>query len=254
MNDQETKNIVEAMEQWKKMHEITADDIRDYIRIPRFSKSKKEKMFDIVRKIGVKNSKSIINFIFTSGEYKRRKLSFDITEIMMDIDYNVINHDSLYLRFIEECEIMIKSEFDILNSEFAYEECFSKAYKSILDSECRLLIENWAVKRIPLNEWKELLMDIAQTDYIKVNLPPDEKAYKNGNGEGVFVMVDVQTKNAHDNNESGTSYSGILDNDSIYYDGLVHGTTIPFEMRGKKRPIVPYKWLVENYGKPETEN
>lgn len=44
-DDIEAKKTVEAMEILKKKNEITADDIRDYIRIPRFSKSKKEKIF-----------------------------------------------------------------------------------------------------------------------------------------------------------------------------------------------------------------
>lgn len=162
MNDQETKNIVEAMEQWKKMHEITADDIREYIRIPRFSKSKKEKIFDIVREIGIKNNKAEIEYLFTSEEYKQRKLFNTPTGIMMDIDFDAITRDSLHKRFIEECTSMVKAEFDIINPEFAYEECFKNAYESITNSECRLIAFKWSDNCISIEEWKNFLISIAK--------------------------------------------------------------------------------------------
>lgn len=44
------------------------------------------------------------------------------------------------------------------------------------------------------------------------------------------------------------AYTAILDNDSVYYPELVHGTEMPIEMRGENRPVVPYSWLVKNYG------
>ena len=85
-------------------------------------------------------------------------------------------------------------------------------------------------------------------EHIKVNLPPTEELYNQGAGEGVFVWVDSETKRAYDTDESGTTYEGIIDNDSIYYPGLTHGVKIPFEMRGTLRPVVPFNWLVEHYG------
>lgn len=88
-------------------------------------------------------------------------------------------------------------------------------------------------------------------EYIKVNLPGNEEAYKNGNGEGVWVLVEENIKKAYDTDESGTTYEGVLDNDSIYYPGLIHGTIIPFEMRGQNRPVTPYEWLIKNYGNME---
>ena len=54
-------------------------------------------------------------------------------------------------------------------------------------------------------------------------------------------------KKAYDNDEAGTTYTGILDNDSWYYNGLVHGEVMPIEMRGEKRPVVPYSWLIERF-------
>lgn len=83
--------------------------------------------------------------------------------------------------------------------------------------------------------------------YIKVNLPVTENDYIDGCGESVFVLVDEKTKEAHDSNQNGGSYNGLLDNDSLYYKGLKHSVIIPFEMRGEYRPVVPYSWLIENY-------
>ena len=83
--------------------------------------------------------------------------------------------------------------------------------------------------------------------FIKVNLPISEQDYNDAAGEGVWVIVSAEVKAAHDNDETGTSYTGILDNDSFDYIGLEHGAIIPFEMRGDHRPVVPYSWLTEHY-------
>ena len=84
-------------------------------------------------------------------------------------------------------------------------------------------------------------------NHIKVNFPDTPEAYERGNGEGMWVIVDDATKAAHDANESGGAYSGTLDNDSYYWRGLNHGATVSFEMRGDKRPVVPFDWLAERY-------
>ena len=86
------------------------------------------------------------------------------------------------------------------------------------------------------------------TEHIKVNLPASPEAYESGNGEGVWVLVDPRTKEAHDIDATGGVYFGILDNDSVYYPGLNHGEPIPFEMRGDKRPVTPIAWLAEWQG------
>lgn len=83
--------------------------------------------------------------------------------------------------------------------------------------------------------------------HIKVNLPPMKEWYEQGGGEGVWVIVTDEVKKAYDNDEAGTTYTGILDNDSWYYNGLVHGEVMPIEMRGEKRPVVPYSWLIEHF-------
>lgn len=86
------------------------------------------------------------------------------------------------------------------------------------------------------------------TEHIKVNLPDSKDSYKTGNGEGVWVLVCEQAKAAYDQDAEGFFCFGILDNDSCYWPGLNHGAAIPFEMRGKNRPVVPYEWLEEWQG------
>lgn len=83
--------------------------------------------------------------------------------------------------------------------------------------------------------------------FIKANIPATPGDYEAGNGEGVFIIVSDNVKKAHDADENGTSYNGILDNDSYYYIGLNHGAIVPLEMRGDHRPVVPYSWLTEHY-------
>lgn len=80
----------------------------------------------------------------------------------------------------------------------------------------------------------------AMTEYIKVNLPLTKQDYAAGNGEGVWVLVDSETKKAHDEDATGGSYIGILSNDSCYYPGLNCGELLPFEMRGEYRPVADF--------------
>ena len=91
------------------------------------------------------------------------------------------------------------------------------------------------------------IIDSWPIDYIKVNLPATYGDYMAGYGESVFVIVSANVKKAYDADENGTSYTGILDNDSYYYIGLNHGAIIPFEMRGENKPVVPYSWLTEHH-------
>lgn len=86
------------------------------------------------------------------------------------------------------------------------------------------------------------------TEYIKVNLPESEAAYRTGSGEGVWVLVNKPVREDHDADARGGFYFGILDNDSRHWPGLDRGAAIPFEMRGKNRPVVPYEWLKEWQG------
>lgn len=90
-------------------------------------------------------------------------------------------------------------------------------------------------------------LDITEmTEHIKVNLPLTEADYNTGNGEGVWVLVNAETKRDYDADLSGGGYIGILDNDSVYYPGLMAGTVFPFEMRGDKRPVADYHSFLVN--------
>lgn len=83
--------------------------------------------------------------------------------------------------------------------------------------------------------------------YIKVNIPANEEGFREGFGEGVFVIVDEEVRKLYDEDDKGTICEGILDNDCLYYPELKHGARIPFEMRGDKRPVVLLSWLRDNY-------
>lgn len=84
---------------------------------------------------------------------------------------------------------------------------------------------------------------------IKANLPESEEAYRTGEGEGCFFIVDAETRTAYERNEekSDRLYYGILDNDSCYYLGLEHGERLPLEMRGEFRPVVPFEYLRDRW-------
>lgn len=82
--------------------------------------------------------------------------------------------------------------------------------------------------------------------HIKVNFPLTAEDFAAGNGEGMWVLVDEETKAAHDADETGGVYTGILDNDSIYYPSLKAGATIQFEMRGESRPVTIFDGFLEN--------
>ena len=78
---------------------------------------------------------------------------------------------------------------------------------------------------------------------IKANLPLNEQAYRDGTGEGVWFIVNDKTKAAHDADASGARYYGILMHNSVYYPEFKPGELLPLEMRGDKRPVVPYEAL-----------
>ena len=84
-------------------------------------------------------------------------------------------------------------------------------------------------------------------EHIKVNFPICEKDFYSGNGEGMWVIVDDNVKKKYDNDDKGGSYTGILDNDSMYYPKLKVGAKVTFELRGKNRPVALIKDFLENY-------
>lgn len=79
--------------------------------------------------------------------------------------------------------------------------------------------------------------------YIQINLPLTAEDYAHGNGEGVWVEVDRDTRAAYDRDAVGPGYCGVLANDSLYYPGLCCGELICFEMRGQYRPVADIRKL-----------
>lgn len=84
------------------------------------------------------------------------------------------------------------------------------------------------------------------TEYVKVNFPLTAENFAAGNGEGMWVLVDKETKAAYDADKTGGVYTGILDNDSIYFPGLNAGAEVRFEMRGESRPVALFEGFLEN--------
>lgn len=93
-------------------------------------------------------------------------------------------------------------------------------------------------------------MEIYGKSYLKANIPASQEEYDSGNGEGCWFIAEADAKRAYDQDAETGVYRCILDNDSDYYPGLNHGEVLPVEMRGTNRPVVPYSYLVEHYGKP----
>ena len=85
-------------------------------------------------------------------------------------------------------------------------------------------------------------------NYIKVNLPESEEDYRRGSGEGVWAVIDDATLEAYNREDFSEGYTAIVDNDSFSWPGLEHGQVAPIEMRGDKRPVVPYNWLFAIFG------
>ena len=76
----------------------------------------------------------------------------------------------------------------------------------------------------------------------KINLPKTEEDYARGNGEGCYALFDDKESDMYDSDARGKG-EVILDNDSVYYPKLKHGTKVPVEYRGENRPVVPLSWL-----------
>lgn len=145
---------------------------------------------------------------------------------------------------------MHNNDFKICNNDFEMRPELAEA--------CRIapeLINQCEIQEGAIMDFENMTPQeqATYTEHIKANLPASLDDEKQGAGEGVFILVDPATKRAYDTDEAGTKYKGVLDNDSLYYPGLMHGTVLSFEMRGEKRPVVSFNWLVENYGNPAPE-
>lgn len=81
------------------------------------------------------------------------------------------------------------------------------------------------------------------TEYVKVNFPTSESEYLYGCGEGVWVLVDADTKAAYDKDEHDLSCVGLIENDSFYYPTLTHGRIVYFELRGDNAAVASWDFL-----------
>ena len=72
---------------------------------------------------------------------------------------------------------------------------------------------------------------------IKVNFPRSARDLEDGSGEGMWVIIDPESKDIYDADTEGDIITGILDNDSMDNPDLVHGTPILCETRGYHRPV-----------------
>ncbi|OPY58710.1 MAG: hypothetical protein A4E55_00765 [Pelotomaculum sp. PtaU1.Bin035] len=83
---------------------------------------------------------------------------------------------------------------------------------------------------------------------IKVYLPACEDEYLTGFGESVKCLVDQETKKLIDKNITGRVALAMLQNDSLYYPGLIAGEVVAIELRGPGPPIAIFEELVWRFG------
>ena len=72
---------------------------------------------------------------------------------------------------------------------------------------------------------------------LKANLPPGLPEYEQGNGEGVWVLVDKATETLHDQDGTGTA-PAFLANWPVTYPRMTWGDPVELELRGEKRAVV----------------
>ena len=79
----------------------------------------------------------------------------------------------------------------------------------------------------------------------KGNIPDSKQGYERGNGEGCWWAFETPAdKLVYDADVSGTSFMGILCNNSIYYP-LPYGSVLKLEVRPGSRPVVDMHWFKE---------
>lgn len=85
---------------------------------------------------------------------------------------------------------------------------------------------------------------------VKANLPPGAEEYQQGNGEGVWVLVDKATEALHDQDGTGTA-AAFLANWPVTYPRMVWGDPVELELRGVKRAVVRLDSLQGPSERPE---
>lgn len=98
------------------------------------------------------------------------------------------------------------------------------------------------------------MMNKSNEKLIKANLPYDDESYQNGNGEGIWISVkeDIADR-VNESVSANFTFTGIVENDSVYYKNLNVGDTILVEARGINRPVAVYNILKEREDHPSEE-
>lgn len=91
------------------------------------------------------------------------------------------------------------------------------------------------------------MTETKQSEYIKANIPDNFDDYLIGSGEGCFFLItDENAKHDYNCNKHGVVHWCTLANYSIYWPVLKPGDICPVELRGDKRPVVPF-WYLEQW-------
>ena len=99
------------------------------------------------------------------------------------------------------------------------------------------------------------MMNKTNEKLIKANLPYDNESYQNGNGEGIWVTVSEEIADkVNESISTSFTFTGIVENDSIYYKNLNVGDTILIEARGLNRPVAIYSTLKEREDHPSKDD
>lgn len=78
---------------------------------------------------------------------------------------------------------------------------------------------------------------------LKVFIPATAEAYKKGYGELCYFLVNEDVIAAYDREAKGGKYSGILDEQPLFYPELKPGQELPLKLQGIDNPIIPIEAL-----------
>jgi len=107
-------------------------------------------------------------------------------------------------------------------------------------------------------ENEDLTRDGGEFYMIQANLPRDWASYHSGNGEGIWVVIDDETRKTWNSDKADGTFYAIPCVMSVYYPQLSRKlvdtkkellTPLEFEYRGAKRPVLVKRTLEGLIGK-----
>ncbi|MDF9409062.1 hypothetical protein L7E55_11935 [Pelotomaculum isophthalicicum JI] len=107
-------------------------------------------------------------------------------------------------------------------------------------TQCEYIFSDGTKTKYNFSSRKDLL--------IKIFLPACRDEFLTGFGESVKCLVDQETKKLIDKNITGRVALAMLQNDSLYYPGLIAGEVVAVELRGPGPPIAIFEELVWRFG------